>query len=420
MLATGYELIDDIRRAPDYVLSRIEPINEFVQPEYTLSLPGTHDENTIDTIRSKLGRDIPGIFPETSEELFMAMDDLIPRHEHKWMKVPIQETFDRVICRSINRILVGVPLCRDYDYQSLNLTFAVNVLKHGFIISLFPNPLKPIVSRIISNLPSQIQQEIESIRPMVEERFAEMKESGEDRDNRPNDMLMSLMGKTQEVGMSLEGLARRLLLVNFSGTHATSMTLTQGLYRLLANPEFIEPLRQEVETVIREEGWTKAGIDKMHKMDSFLRETQRVDGISSVTMTRLALRPFTFSNGVTVPAGTFVSMPSSATHRDERIYPNPDVFDGFRFAKLREGEVDETTSRYQTVCTSNEYLPFGLGRYACPGRFFAVMNIKVLLAYIVSTYDIKFEEGKKVPPELFLAGVRFPGNANVMFRARQK
>jgi hypothetical protein len=57
--------------------------------------------------------------------------------------------------------------------------------------------------------------------------------------------------------------------------------MTQALYRLLTNPEFIGPLRQEVETVIREEGWTKAGMDKMHKMDSFLRETQRVDGISS-------------------------------------------------------------------------------------------------------------------------------------------
>ena len=85
---------------------------------------------------------------------------------------------------------------------------------------------------------------------------------------------------------------------------------------------------------------------------------------SLVATTRLALRPFTFSNGVTVPAGTLVAMPSSATHRDERNYPNPDVFDGFRFAKLREGEGDETASRYQTVCTSNEHLAFGLGRYA--------------------------------------------------------
>jgi hypothetical protein len=29
-----------------------------------------------------------------------------------------------------------------------------------------------------------------------------------------------------------------------------------------------------------------------------------------VSMTRLALRPFTFSNGVTVPAGTLISIPA--------------------------------------------------------------------------------------------------------------
>ena len=81
-----------------------------------------------------------------------------------------------------------------------------------------------------------------------------------------------------------------------------------------------------------------------------------------VTMVRVALRPFTFSNGVTIPAGTLVSMPSSAAHRDEGIYPNPDAFDAFRFAKLREGKVDETSSKYQAVCTSNEYLTFGVGR----------------------------------------------------------
>ena len=42
----------------------------------------------------------------------------------------------------------------------------------------------------------------------------------------------------------------------------------------------MEPLREEVDAVIKEEGWTKAGIDKMHKIDSFLRETQRVDGFT--------------------------------------------------------------------------------------------------------------------------------------------
>ena len=54
-------------------------------------------------------------------------------------------------------------------------------------------------------------------------------------------------------------------------------TFMQVLYRLLANPEYIEPLRQEVEAVVAEEGWTKTGMDKMYKIDSFIRETQRVD-----------------------------------------------------------------------------------------------------------------------------------------------
>jgi hypothetical protein len=53
------------------------------------------------------------------------------------------------------------------------------------------------------------------------------------------------------------------------------------LYRLLAHPEYLEPLREEVNAVIKEEGWTKAGVDKMYKMDSFLRETLRFDGIST-------------------------------------------------------------------------------------------------------------------------------------------
>jgi cytochrome P450 len=80
-------------------------------------------------------------------------------------------------------------------------------------------------------------------------------------------------------------------------------------------------------------------------------------------MSRLALRPFTFSNGVTIPAGHLVAIPASAAHTDERTFPNPDEFDGFRFAKLRESEGDTMTGRHQTVSVSSEHLAFGLGRH---------------------------------------------------------
>jgi len=67
---------------------------------------------------------------------------------------------------------------------------------------------------------------------------------------------------------------------------------------------------------------------------------------------------------VIVPAGTEIAIPSSAVHRDERIFTNPDVFDGFRFEKLRESEGDETKNIYQTVSISHEQLSFGVGRHA--------------------------------------------------------
>jgi len=74
-----------------------------------------------------------------------------------------------------------------------------------------------------------------------------------------------------------------------------SQTTTQVLYRLLANPEYIEPLRREVEAVVAEEGWTKAAMDKLHKIDSFLKETQRIDGLTTRSLGSLLSSPNTNS-----------------------------------------------------------------------------------------------------------------------------
>ena len=140
------------------------------------------------------------------------------------------------------------------------------------------------------------------------------------------------------------------------------------------------PLRQEIEAMVAEEGWTKAAMDRLPKMDSFLCETQRLDNpniglsplplasqllmpVRSVTMLRLVLHPFTLSNGQTIPVDTLVGIPMDAVHRDGEIYPNPEEFDGFRFLKLHEEEGDTSVNRHQAVSTSPEQLAFGLGRH---------------------------------------------------------
>ena len=76
---------------------------------------------------------------------------------------------------------------------------------------------------------------------MVEERFARMEEFGENWDDKPvrrcasldthvivnvkkqNDLLMWLMSDAKGVERSLEGLARRLLVINFAAIFTTSL-----------------------------------------------------------------------------------------------------------------------------------------------------------------------------------------------------
>lgn len=53
--------------------------------------------------------------------------------------------------------------------------------------------------------------------------------------------------------------------------------MAQALFDLVSHPEYIAPLRDEVQAVKASDGekWTKAGIAKLRKMDSFMKESQR-------------------------------------------------------------------------------------------------------------------------------------------------
>ncbi|KAI5992653.1 hypothetical protein EDC04DRAFT_2586909, partial [Pisolithus marmoratus] len=44
------------------------------------------------------------------------------------------------------------------------------------------------------------------------------------------------------------------------------------LYNLTAYPQYVRPIREEVDTVVREHGWTKETMALLRKADSFLAE----------------------------------------------------------------------------------------------------------------------------------------------------
>jgi cytochrome P450 len=79
-------------------------------------------------------------------------------------------------------------------------------------------------------------------------------------------------------------------------------------------------------------------------------------------MQRMVLKPFTFSNGHIVPAGTILSAPLVSMHRDSTYHANADQFEPWRFFDMRQKDGDG--HKNQLASTSSEYLAFGYGKHA--------------------------------------------------------
>lgn len=107
------------------------------------------------------------------------------------------------------------------------------------------------------------------------------------------------------------------------------------------------------------------------------------------------------SNGQYIPAGVFLEVPSGGISFDDDIFTNAHTFDALRYYKLRQSK-DKESSHTKTaeVVASSQFigvgatsLTFGYGRHACPGRFFAANEIKMIVAVLLMNYEIKNPPG---------------------------
>ena len=132
---------------------------------------------------------------------------------------------------------------------------------------------------------------------------------------------------------------------------------------------------------------------------------------------RTAVNDYTFSDGTMIPRGTMVAVALDSIHLNEKNYPDPLTFDPWRFFKLREQ--DTTGKRFDMIATGLDLLAFGYGRHACPGRHFAACELKLMLAHLVMTYDMKLENEGGRPKDMWVASHCVPNaNAKVLFRKR--
>lgn len=96
-------------------------------------------------------------------------------------------------------------------------------------------------------------------------------------------------------------------------------------------------------------------------------------------------------------------------------YDNALEFDPYRYVRMRESGEE---NKAHLVSTSPDHLGFGHGVHACPGRFMAANEIKILLCHLLLKYDWKLPEGAE-PKSSFL-GFRLDGDktTNLLIRRR--
>ncbi|KNZ74120.1 Ent-kaurene oxidase [Termitomyces sp. J132] len=201
-----------------------------------------------------------------------------------------------------------------------------------------------------------------------------------------------------------------LLTLNLQAIPSCTLNLTNALYHLSACPKpTIQTLRKEIEEALRPDGWTTHALDRMVNLDSFIKETMRLNTLDALTTRRIAVVPHTFSDGTYIPQGTHLGLACTPTHLDASRYTSPTTFDAFRFG---------SGPRYELTTAAPEFLAWGLGRGACPGRFFAGAVMKLVLAHVVLLYDVR-EEDRQVPKTRWVGARGVPDlNRKVLLKKR--
>jgi len=142
VVLNGKQHMEDIRKAPEDVVSFRQAIAEVMQTKYTLGRRFDDDPYHVATVRSPMTRNLAYRFEDIRDEIVESFNDYIPVTED-WTPVAAYDIMAHIVCRTSNRYFVGLPLCRDPGYRSLNETFTRDAAISARIINCFPKFLKP-------------------------------------------------------------------------------------------------------------------------------------------------------------------------------------------------------------------------------------------------------------------------------------
>jgi cytochrome P450 family 110 len=195
------------------------------------------------------------------------------------------------------------------------------------------------------------------------------------------DILSLLVQATYEDGRPLEDQALRdeLMTMLLAGHETTATALAWVVSHVLGNTEVRARLLDE----LRQAGPVPLDpqqVTKLEYLDAVCRETLRLTPIVPLVGRRLT-RPMTIG-GIDLPAGAVAAPCIYLAHRRPDRWPAPTRFRPERFLESKP--------------TPYEFLPFGGGVRRCLGMAFALVEMKIVLAEVMSRVELRAAPGYQV------------------------
>ncbi|KAJ5943940.1 hypothetical protein N7516_004108 [Penicillium verrucosum] len=261
---------------------------------------------------------------------------------------------------------------------------------HGLVdVMNYPQLLHPILALFNSKfrrLPSRLRYIKQTLRPVLDQyRKSEKKRV---------DGIQWGWDYANKEQQDLEYQALTQIILYYFNSIFIMPTLVALVYDLVSHPECIEPLREEIRQVFGDGAaadFTPSKLDQLLKLDSFLKESQRVATPILYTKGRMAQKEVRLKSGAILAPGTPLGVPLWPLTHDPEFWEEPDMFDPWRHEKLGQQQGNHIDNLMTAVRPG--WLLWGRGRHACPGRFFVVHVIKITAVMILSRYDMQFADG---------------------------
>jgi unspecific monooxygenase len=168
-----------------------------------------------------------------------------------------------------------------------------------------------------------------------------------------------------------------LVVMLMAGHETTGTALSWAFERILSLPALEAGIRAELEEVVGHGELRAEHLPRLEYLDAVIKESLRIRPIMPVGGARLVKREYELG-GHAIPPGAILVNAMYLLHRRPDLYPEPDTFKPERFLGRR-------------IIDPYEWTPFGGGIRRCLGYFFALFEMKAILASVLSQARLRIE-----------------------------